>query len=198
MLRDQARRLVRFSDDVSALAKAEESSFSMAYDVVDVDRLARRCAAATQERFASKGVALNVTADGSPPLWADEQRLSQVVGNLLENALRHTPRGGSVELTCTRVGDRLKIIVADDGEGISQEHLPRLFERFYRADAARDRDHGGAGIGLAITKALVEAHGGSISAASAGPGTGASLTIDLPIARRSREVRPAPADAKRA
>jgi signal transduction histidine kinase len=198
MLRDQTRRLVRFSDDVSALAKAEESSVSMAYGFVDVDRLARRCAAAAQERFASKGVAVNVHADGSPPLWADEQRLSQVLGNLLENALRHTPSGGSVELSCVRDGDRLKITVADDGGGIAPEHLPRLFERFYRADSARDRGHGGAGIGLAIAKALVEAHGGTISVFSAGPGTGASFTIDLPIARRPKDDRPAPADAKRA
>lgn len=184
MLRDQTRRLVRFSDDVAALAKAEESSVSMSYATIDVDRLARQCVAAAQERYDSKGVALRVRLQTTlPPLWADEQRLSQVLGNLLENALRHTPSGGSVELSCVRDGDRLRIAVADTGEGIAPEHLPRLFERFYRADAARDREHGGAGLGLAIAKALVEAHGGSISVASAGLGAGATFTVDLPVAQ---------------
>ena len=82
-----------------------------------------------------------------------------------------------------RDGDRLRIAVADTGEGIAPEHVTRVFERFYRADTARDREHGGAGLGLAIAKALVEAHGGSISVASAGPGAGATFTVDLPIAQ---------------
>ncbi|WND60357.1 ATP-binding protein (plasmid) [Mycolicibacterium vanbaalenii] len=184
MLRDQTRRLVRFSDDVAALAKAEESSVSMSYATIDVGRLARQCVAAAHKRYDSKGVALRVRLQTTlPPLWADEQRLSQVLGNLLDNALRHTPSGGSVELSCVRDGERLRIAVADTGEGIAPEHLPRLFERFYRADAARDREHGGAGLGLAIAKALVEAHGGSISVASAGRGAGATFTVDLPVAQ---------------
>ncbi len=183
MLRDQTRRLVRFSDDVAALAKAEESALSMAYSFVDVDGFARRCAAAAQERFAAKKVALHIRmADGLPPVWADEQRLSQVLGNLLDNALRHTPSGGSVEISCAQAGDRLAIAVTDNGEGIAPDHLPRVFERFYRADVARDREHGGAGIGLAIAKALVEAHGGTLSVTSAGPRTGATFTIELPTA----------------
>jgi signal transduction histidine kinase len=191
MLRDQTRRLVRFSDDVAALAKAEESSVSMSYATIDVDRLTRRSVAAAQERYDSKGVALRVRLQTTlPPLWADEQRLSQVLGNLLDNALRHTPSGGSVDVSCVRDGDRLRIAVADTGEGIATEHLPRLFERFYRADAARDREHGGAGLGLAIAKALVEAHGGSISVASAGRGAGATFTVDLPVAQVRAEGFP--------
>lgn len=101
MLRDQTRRLVRFSDDVAALAKAEESSVSMSYTTIDVDRLTRQCVAATQERYDAQGVALRLRLQKAlPPLWADEQRLSQVLGNLLQNALRHTPSGGSVEVSC--------------------------------------------------------------------------------------------------
>ncbi len=184
MLRDQTRRLVRFSDDVAALAKAEESSVSMSYAIIDIDRLTRQSVAAAQERYDIKGVALRVRLQQAlPPFWADEQRLSQVLGNLLENALRHTPSGGSVEVSCVRDGDRLQIAVADTGEGIAPEHLTRVFERFYRADAARDREHGGAGLGLAIAKALVEAHGGSIYVASAGLGAGATFTVDLPVAQ---------------
>lgn len=194
MLRDQTRRLVRFSDDVAALAKAEESAVSMSYASLDVDRLTRQCVAAAQERYDAKGVGLHVhLPQPLPPLWADEQRLSQVLGNLLENALRHTPPGGSVHLHCLRDGDQVKIAVADTGEGIAAEHVTRVFERFYRADTARDREHGGAGIGLAIAKALIEAHGGSISVASAGPGAGATFTIALPITPVRSEHQPATA-----
>jgi signal transduction histidine kinase len=182
MLRDQTRRLVRFSGDLAALAKAEESSVAMAYSVIDVERLARGCVAAAQTRYDTKGVTLELsTAQNLPPLWADAQRLSQVIGNLLDNALRHTPVGGTVRLTCARERSQLTLIVADNGEGIGADHLPRVFERFYRADAARDREHGGAGLGLAIARALIEAHGGSLAVASDGPGTGATFTITLPV-----------------
>ena len=102
------------------------------------------------------------------------------VGQLAREWLRHTPSGGTVEISATNKGTRLRLEVRDDGEGITTEHLPQLFERFYRADTARDRDHGGAGLGLAIAKALVEAHGGNIAARSAGPGTGAIFVVDLP------------------
>ncbi|AQA02440.1 two-component sensor histidine kinase [Mycobacterium sp. MS1601] len=182
MLRDQTRRLVRFSDDVAALAQAEESAVAMTYGSIDVGRLARRCLAAVQERYGGKGVELRLRVDDDvPSLWGDEQRLSQVLANLLDNALRHSQSGGAVELGCTRDGHHVLITVADTGDGVAAEHLPRLFERFYRADAARDREHGGAGIGLAIAKALVEAHGGTISATSAGQGAGATFTVRLPI-----------------
>lgn len=198
MLRDQTRRLVRFSNDVAALAKAEESSVSMSYANIDIDRLTHRCVAAAQERYDNKGVALRVRLQKAlPPLWADEQRLSQVLGNLLENALRHTPSGGSVEVNCVRDGDRLRIAVADTGEGIAAEHVNRVFERFYRADTARDREHGGAGLGLAIAKALVEAHGGSISVMSGGPGGGATFTLALPITPERTEQTPVTADSAR-
>jgi signal transduction histidine kinase len=183
MLRDQTARLVRFSGDVAALAKAEESSFSLAQYSIDVGRVTRRCIAAAQERYDSKGVVIRFSQRQElPAVWADEQRLGQVLGNLLDNALMHTPPGGSVELTCARDDAGVSITVADDGEGIPAEHQPRIFERFYRADAARDRERGGAGLGLAIAKALVEAHGGTISVASSGPGTGATFTVSLPVA----------------
>ncbi|MDA2894354.1 ATP-binding protein [Mycolicibacterium sp. BiH015] len=198
MLRDQTRRLVRFSDDVAALAKAEESAVAMSYANIDVGRLTRQCIAAVQERYDNKHVALDVRLqDGLPPLWADEQRLSQVLGNLLENALRHTPSGGSVELRCFRDADQLRIIVADNGEGIAYEHLDRVFERFYRVDAARDRQHGGAGLGLAIAKALVEAHAGSIAVDSAGYGRGATFTVVLPITAVSNDDLPVAGDSAR-
>ena len=182
MLRDQTRRLVRFSEDFAALAQAEESSAAMAFAWVNIGELVNNSTTAQRERFGEKGVELvaKVSSD-EPPVWADPQRLAQVLGNLIENALRHTPPGGRVEVSARTDHDELTLRVADTGEGIPAEHLPHLFERFYRVDAARNREHGGAGIGLAIAKALVEAHGGHITATSDGPGTGTAFTIRLPL-----------------
>jgi two-component system, OmpR family, sensor histidine kinase BaeS len=120
-------------------------------------------------------------ADGLPALWADPERLGQVLGNLLDNALRHTDPGGRVSVTATVAYDELAIAIKDTGVGVAPEHLPRLFDRFYRADAARDRQHGGAGIGLSIAKALVEAHDGKIEAHSDGHGTGSTFSVTLPV-----------------
>jgi signal transduction histidine kinase len=182
VLRDQTRRLVRFSDDVAALAQAEESATALSCANVDGAQLIRRCVAAIAGRYERKGVALCTEVSGAPlRLWADEQRLAQVLDNLLDNALRHTPAGGQVTVSARPEGDRVVLSVADNGEGVDSEHLPHLFERFYRADSARDRDHGGAGIGLAIAKAYVEKHRGHIAVASAGQGAGTTFTITLPM-----------------
>jgi two-component system sensor histidine kinase BaeS len=181
MLRDQTRRLVRFSDDVAALAQAEESQASISPTAVAPADLVATTVAAASDRFAAKGVTLTShVAERLPLLRADQHRLAQALSNLLDNALRHTPSGGRVDVAAHGDHDKVTITVADDGEGIAAEHLPHVFERFYRADLARDRDRGGAGIGLAIAKALVEAHRGSITASSAGPGTGTTFTITLP------------------
>ena len=182
MLRDQTRRLVRFSDDVRSLSHAEESRTSIEPTWVDPAALLSTTLIAAADRYAAKQVALTSRVPAHlPRLWADPQRLGQVLGNLLDNALRHTPRGGRVEVTAGQRSELLVIEVTDTGGGISAEHLPHLFERFYRVDAARDREHGGAGIGLAIVKALVEAHGGHITARSDGPGTGSTFTVTFPL-----------------
>jgi signal transduction histidine kinase len=147
--------------------------------------------AAVADRFAAKGVTLtSQTGEGMPRLWADQHRLAQVLTNLLDNALRHTQRGRRVDVVAARSDhDAVTITVSDDGDGIAAEHLPHIFERFYRADVARDRDHGGAGIGLAIAKALVQAHDGTIAASSRGPGTGTTFTVTLPAGAPDPQVR---------
>jgi signal transduction histidine kinase len=184
MLRDQTRRLVRFSEDLRALAQAEESQASIAPTSVAPGPLIETAVSAATDRFAANGVTLTSRVDDDlPPLWADQQRLGQVLANLLDNALRHTSSGGRVVVAGSADGGMLTITVTDDGEGITAEHLPHVFDRFYRADAARTREHGGAGIGLAIAKALVEAHHGHIAVDSRGPGTGATFTITLPVRR---------------
>jgi signal transduction histidine kinase len=184
MLREQTRRLVRFSDDFAALAKAEEGRVVDAPVWVAPDEMILTAVAAAIDRYRGRGVTLSTQIPANlSRVWVDPQRLAQVMANLLDNALRHTAPNGRVEVAVSAAYEQLMISVSDTGDGIAAEHLPHVFERFYRVDSARDRDHGGAGIGLAIAKALVEAHGGSITAHSAGLGTGTTFTIKLPTGR---------------
>jgi two-component system, OmpR family, sensor histidine kinase BaeS len=181
-LRDQTRRLTRFSVDVSALANAERRSTTIDARWISPSTLIPTAIAAFSPRYRRKNVVLMSEIDEHlPQLWGDPERLGQVLNNLLDNALRHTSAGGKVAVTARVANDAIVIAVIDTGEGIDPRHLPRLFDRFYRADAARDRQHGGAGIGLSIAKALVEAHDGHIDAHSAGPGSGATISISLPM-----------------
>ncbi len=181
ILRDQTGRLVRFSADAAALAQAQESHSAIAPRWCDAGELAEAVTAAVSDRYDAKNVTLHTDVHGSGRFRADPQRIAQILGNLLDNALRHTPAGGRVTLTAAPAGAEMVFTVSDDGQGIPAEHLPHIFERFYRADSARDREHGGSGIGLAIAKALTEAHGGRITAASRGPGQGTTFTVAVPI-----------------
>jgi CheY-like chemotaxis protein/anti-sigma regulatory factor (Ser/Thr protein kinase) len=109
-------------------------------------------------------------------------RLQQVVWNLLSNAIKFTPRGGRVQIYSQRVNSHLEIVVSDNGQGISPDFLPHVFDRFRQADQKTSRQHGGMGLGLAIVRHLVEMHGGTVRAASEGEGKGATFTVMLPIA----------------
>jgi len=119
--------------------------------------------------------------DGLAPVWADRERLHQVLFNLIGNAVRFSPGGGVVTVSARRRGSRCEVRVADTGPGIPAEHLPHVFERFYRVDPARSRGDGGTGIGLAIARSVVEAHGGRIWAESQ-VGEGSVFAFDLPLA----------------
>ncbi|MBC7812186.1 MAG: GHKL domain-containing protein, partial [Burkholderiales bacterium] len=113
---------------------------------------------------------------------ADQTRMSQVLHNLLNNALTHTPTGGQITLSIVQKAERVLLNIEDTGSGIAAEHLPYVFDRFYRADAARSRTKGGSGLGLAIVKAIVEKHHGQVSVASEGvSGKGTLFTIQLPM-----------------
>lgn len=182
MLRDQTRRLVRFTVDVNALTTAELGSASIAARWVSPEALISTAVAAFANRYRAEDVGLaSHIANYLPKIWADPERLGQVLGNLLDNALRHTPPHGHVDVAATATHSVLTITVSDTGEGVAAEDLPYLFERFYRVDAARDRARGGSGIGLSIAKALVEGHQGQIAVHSDGPGTGTAFTITLPV-----------------
>jgi two-component system sensor histidine kinase BaeS len=131
--------------------------------------------------FTEKGVRLRgEISETLPMVLADAGRVVQVLTNLLSNALRHTPAGGLVVVGVKAQEVGILFEVSDTGVGISPEHLPRIFERFYRVEKSRSREGGGSGLGLAICRALVEAMGGSISAASAGAGRGATFAFVLP------------------
>jgi signal transduction histidine kinase len=191
MLRSQTSRLARLADDISAISRAEEHQLQLHPQPTTADALITPVLEAFRDRYSERGVTLTTQLQpGLPPLQVDPERIGQVLTNLLDNALRHTPPGGSVTVTARtasagRPGSApaaVALVVTDTGEGIAAEHLPHVFERFYRVDQARDRAHGGSGIGLAIVKALTEAHGGTVRVASDGPGQGAQFTVCLPAA----------------
>ena len=181
VLRTQTARLRRLAQDVAAVSRAEEHQLDLHRRRTRVRDLIDAAVAAARPRYGSKGVTLRTRVAGQlPDIDADAERMGQVLGNLLDNALRHTAPGGTITLAADPGPAGVRISVTDTGEGIPAEHLPHLFERFYRADSARDRHHGGSGIGLAITRAIVSDHGGHVTASSDGPGAGATFTIILP------------------
>jgi histidine kinase len=137
-----------------------------------------------QPQFDAKGITLRAElASDLPPVRADPDRIGQVLTNILGNALQHTPRGGAVEVRAYRDRSRVATVVRDTGAGIPAEHLPHVFDRFYRADRSRARASGGSGIGLTIARHLVEAHGGDIRADSEGQNRGSTFTFTLPAIR---------------
>jgi PAS domain S-box-containing protein len=131
-----------------------------------------------------------------PPVAGDEGRLQQVVWNLLANAIKFTPRGGSVTLRLAHEGSVVRLVVTDSGEGIDRGFLPYVFEPFRQADSSTTRPHGGIGLGLAIVRSLVEMHGGRIRVTSEGKGRGASFTVDLPVIEAAPRIAAAPASER--
>ncbi|MGD7003828.1 sensor histidine kinase [Corynebacterium halotolerans] len=193
VMAEQLQRLTRLVEDIDDVSRAQEGRIDLDRAEHPLGELMHTTATAAQETFAAKGVNLQAVPVTSPvSVLVDRQRFGQVMSNLLANALRHTPAGGQVTISARQQGSGTVLIdIADTGEGLTRGQLGHIFERFYRGDAARNRDNGGSGIGLTISRALIEAHGGALTAMSAGPGTGTTLTIRLPLARPSRS----PSDA---
>lgn len=182
VLTAQTTRLARLAEDLGEVSRAEEGQVPLAPCELDVQTLLARVEEEWRERCTASGITLRLQGPtaGKLGLRADPDRLAQILDNLLGNAMRHTPRGGTVQLTARDEGGHLLLVVADDGEGFTAQEGAQLFERFYRADAARSREGSGSGIGLTISRALAEAHGGRLDAASDGPGRGATFTVSLP------------------
>lgn len=180
----ETARLRRLAEDLQELSRAEARQISVNPRPVAPGRLVELVMVRLGPEFAAKGLTLEtVVAPRLPDVLADEDRVVQVLTNLLANALRYTPAGGRVEVAVEQPGERVLFQVRDTGIGIAPEHLPHLFERFYRVDKSRSRAGGGSGIGLTVARALVEAMGGRIWAESAGPGRGATFSFTLPVSR---------------
>jgi len=181
IMRDEAARLARLIDDLRTLSLADAGELSLARTPVEPGALLKRSAAAYQPAAQAAGIELAVeVAPGLPPVSVDAERMAQVLGNLLDNALLHVPRGGRIVLAARPAADGVELRVQDDGPGIPPEDLELVFERLYRSDASRQRYAGGSGLGLAIAKSIVEAHGGSIQAESA-PEAGTTFVVTLPV-----------------
>ncbi|MFI1000221.1 sensor histidine kinase [Streptomyces galbus] len=178
-LHEEALVLQRVIDDLRDLADADAGTLRLHPEPVAADELIAQVAAAHRVAADTAGVTLRTRADGTPWLDADPVRLRQALGNLVTNAVRHTPRGGTVTLSAGREGDRVVLEVADTGTGIAAEDLPHVFERFWRAEKSRSRRTGGSGLGLSIVRHLVAAHGGTAGARST-PGRGSAFTLRLP------------------
>ena len=181
-LHEEILRINRLVADLERLARYEGDPQALHRSDLDLAALVEGIVRNHEPQFYAKGVALRFKAEaanGRKALSADPDRLSQAVINLLSNALKFTPAGGQVEVRVDCGPRGAEILVTDSGVGIGPKDLPRVFERFYRADGSRNRATGGAGIGLSIAKAIVEAHGGTVDAASQ-PGQGAEFRIRLP------------------
>jgi signal transduction histidine kinase len=182
-IRLEADRLQRLVNDLQELSRVEAGAIPLELKPISVSVLLERTIEHLHTQFEDKGVALETHVSPSlPKVRADEDRLYQVLLNLVGNALQYTPAGGQVTVRTWAAAEFVYVEVRDTGIGITPEHLPRLFDRFYREDHSRSRAGGGSGIGLTIAKHLVEAHGGKISAYSAGIGQGSVFTFSIPIA----------------
>lgn len=184
-LLEEAVLLQHIIDDLQDLAEADAGALRLHPETVEVRELLGQVAAAHQARAENAGVTLVVAVPApGPELCADPVRLRQAVGNLVSNAVRHTPEGGRVTLSacacaCDEDGGTVLIEVADTGSGIPAAALPHVFDRFWRAEKSRSRRTGGSGLGLAIVRKLVEAHGGTVGAAST-EGEGSAFVLRLP------------------
>jgi signal transduction histidine kinase len=184
LLRRQVRRVTRLAEDLRAVSAADEERLRIERSAVAVDELTNHVVQVAQPAFAAKDVNLRLLAASDATVLADPARLEQVLTNVLNNALRHTPAGGTVTVSAGAAGNQLTLWVADTGEGIDRAHLPHLFERFYRAHTRDDEQ--GSGVGLTISRAIIAAHGGTITVDSPGMDRGTTVTIKLPLSQADR------------
>ena len=179
-LSEELRRLHRLADDLSSLSRTQEQRLELHPGDANLADLARRTATRLSPQFEDARITLIVNADPVLPVHADPDRITQVLTNLLGNALLATPAGGTVTVTARGTADRGEVVVTDTGVGLAEEDLERVFERFYRAPG-QSRRSAGSGIGLTIARGIARAHGGDVTASSAGRTQGADFTLVLPL-----------------
>jgi PAS domain S-box-containing protein len=178
-----ARAQTQIIEDLLDMSRIISGKVRLDVQPMDLTSVIRQATDTVRPAADARGICMQLELDPSVgPMTGDPSRLQQVMWNLLNNAIKFTPRGGQVQVTLRRADAQVQIDISDTGEGIKPDFLPHVFDRFRQADATTTRRHGGLGLGLAIVKQLVELHGGSIKAASAGIGKGTTFTVTLPIA----------------
>jgi signal transduction histidine kinase len=175
--------LSRLIDDLQELSLAEAGELKLYRETEVVPDLIDQAVSAVQAKALSKEISLDSNVPvGLPEVYVDFLRIKQVLLNLLENAIAHTPRGGAITVAAIENGDMIEISVTDTGEGIPADELQNIFERFHRIDKSRTRSTGGTGLGLTIARSFVEAHGGKITVQSE-LGKGSRFSFTIPISR---------------
>ncbi|EGK10282.1 MAG: ATP-binding protein [Firmicutes bacterium] len=180
---DEIDRLTGLVGDMEQLTLLESPEFELEQKEEDLSAIVDQTLTNMRASFDQKGIALKSESVGPVHAWVDRRRIAQVLVNLLSNCLKFTSKGGEVTVRTEQKGQEAILTVRDTGEGIPQEELQRVFERFYRVDRSRNRQSGGSGIGLTIVKKLVESHAGAIRIESK-PGTGTSIYIHIPSGKR--------------
>jgi two-component system sensor histidine kinase BaeS len=178
-IREQTQLLSRIVDDLRTIGLAEAGVLRLEREPVDAGELAAATTAAFEARAAAQGIGLIADVEPGCSMDADPDRLRQVLAALVDNGLRHTPRGGAVSIIGRRAEATVRLAVEDGGPGIAEEDLPRIFDRLYQADPSRDRRTGTSGLGLSIVRAVVEAHGGQVGAENRASG-GARVWFEVP------------------
>lgn len=181
-LSEELRRLHRLADDLSSLSRTQEQRLDLHPVDADLADLTRRAATRLASQFEDAHVTLTIDTGGEVPVHVDPDRITQVLTNLLGNALLATPAGGAVTILARRSGGHGEVVVTDTGVGLAEEDVERVFERFYRVPG-RHRRSAGSGIGLTIARGIARAHGGDVTASSPGRGQGAAFTVTLPSVR---------------
>jgi len=181
----EADRLNRLVDDLQELSRVEARAYQLDFRSLDVSSLVQTVTKRLTSKAQAKRILLNFERTPDlPPVRADEDRAIQILTNLTGNALQYTPEGGQVTISTKQVKNEIQVSIRDTGIGIPPEHIPHLFDRFYRVDKSRSRQSGGgSGIGLTIARALVEVHGGRIWVESQGEGKGSTFNFTLPKAK---------------
>ncbi|WP_322488728.1 sensor histidine kinase [Chloroflexus sp.] len=189
----ETRRLQRLIEDLELLSRVEAGQLPVVARAIDLRPVLETQIAQFEPLFSSNQVNLRLDApEHLPQVWADPDRVAQVVINILANAYRYTPSGGTVTVQARADDHEVRVAIIDTGIGIAAEHLPHLFERFYRVDKSRARNSGGSGIGLAIARHLIYTQGGEIWAESDGIGKGSRFIFTLPLALQMAVVRVEP------
>jgi two-component system phosphate regulon sensor histidine kinase PhoR len=181
-IRTHAERMGTLVADLLELSRLEAGERPPQWERLDPAEVAEDALASFEELARAKDIKMSHRDEGAPPVESDADRLRRILANLLENAVKYTPAGGTVEIVTRPAGAGAMVTVADDGPGITAEHLGRIFERFYRVDKARSREMGGTGLGLAIVKHLAESVGATVTVQST-VGKGTTFTVTLPVRR---------------